>query len=112
MPPSSQEPLPDQPFSLSKERQTSSIPKADSSDNWVYPSQQMFFNAMVKKVCYTVVGSIHRTAACTRHPTMQGWKWKDWELTPEDMKHIIDIHNRNNEEAWQEVLKWEAMHAK
>ena len=44
--------------------------------------------------------------------TMQGWKWKDWDLTPEDMKHIIDIHNRNNEEAWQEVLKWEAMHAK
>ena len=109
MPPSSQEPLPDQPFSLSKERQTSSIPKADSSNNWVYPSQQMFFNAMVKKVCYTVVGSIGGPYA---HLTMQGWKWKDWELTPEDMKHIIDIHNRNNEEAWQEVLKWEAMHAK
>ena len=52
MPPSSQDPLPEQPFSLSKERQTSSIPKADSNENWVYPSQQMFFNAMVKKVRY------------------------------------------------------------
>jgi hypothetical protein len=60
MPPSSQEPLPDQPFSLSKERQTSSIPKADSKDNWVYPSQQMFFNAMVKKVCYIDIRSIHQ----------------------------------------------------
>jgi hypothetical protein len=28
------------------------------------------------------------------------------------MKHIISIHNKNNEEAWKEILKWEAMHAK
>ncbi len=28
------------------------------------------------------------------------------------MKHIIQIHNRNNEEAWHEVLKWEALHAR
>ena len=27
------------------------------------------------------------------------------------MESIIKIHNRNNEEAWQEVLKWEAFHA-
>jgi cytochrome c heme-lyase len=27
------------------------------------------------------------------------------------MDHIIKIHNANNESAWQEVLKWEAMHA-
>ena len=29
-----------------------------------------------------------------------------------DMTHIIAIHNRNNEEAWHEVLKWEALHAR
>ena len=28
------------------------------------------------------------------------------------MDHIIKIHNANNESAWQEVLKWEALHAK
>ena len=28
------------------------------------------------------------------------------------MSHIISIHNKNNEEAWNEILKWEAMHAK
>jgi len=28
------------------------------------------------------------------------------------MTHIIAIHNRNNEEAWQEILKWEALHAR
>ena len=29
----------------------------------------------------------------------------------EDMGHIITMHNKNNEEAWQEVLKWELLHA-
>ena len=41
----------------------------------------------------------------------QGWHWKDADIQPEDMAHIIAIHNKNNEEAWQEVLKWELMHA-
>ena len=42
---------------------------------------------------------------------VQGWRW-DSEMQAQDMKHIISIHNRNNEEAWHEVLKWEALHAK
>lgn len=33
-------------------------------------------------------------------------------MTPQTMNHIIKIHNINNEHAWQEVLKWEALHAK
>ena len=41
-----------------------------------------------------------------------GWRWKDAELAPKDMSDIIRIHNANNEQAWQEVLKWEALHAK
>lgn len=28
------------------------------------------------------------------------------------MTNIIKIHNQNNEQAWQEILKWEAMHAR
>lgn len=52
IPPLSQDPLPDQPFPLSKERQTSSIPKSGDKEDekWVYPSEQMFFNAMTRKV--------------------------------------------------------------
>ena len=51
MPDVGQEPVPGQPFSLSTERQVSSIPKADNEgERWVYPSEQMFFNAMVRKV--------------------------------------------------------------
>nr|XP_006815139.1 PREDICTED: cytochrome c-type heme lyase-like [Saccoglossus kowalevskii] len=55
MPPPNQRPAPDQPFLLSTDRQVSGIPKAgDKSEKWVYPSPQMFWNAMLRK----------------------GWRWK------------------------------------
>lgn len=94
MPPANQKPSPDQPFPLPIDRQTSSIPKAivkeGESPFWVYPSQQMFWNAMLRK----------------------GWRWKEEDVKEKDMEAIIKIHNANNEQAWQEVLKWEALHAK
>nr|SVE84486.1 EOG090X0CJG [Daphnia pulex] len=90
MPPPNQRPAPDQPFSLPTQRQVSSIPKAGTEKEfWQYPSQQMFWNAMLRK----------------------GWRWKEEELEPKDMDDIIKIHNSNNEQAWIEVLKWEALHA-
>ena len=93
MPHSPNEPLPGQSFPLSTERQMSTIPKASTGamegEKWEYPSEQMFFNAMLRK----------------------GWKYSPEELKPEDMKHIITIHNKNNEEAWEEILKWESLHA-
>jgi len=93
MHPPNQLPAPDQPFPLPTERQVSSIPKAipqnEKDTHWVYPSQQMFWNAMLRK----------------------GWRWKEDDLKPKDMEDIIKIHNANNEQAWQEVLKWEALHA-
>nr|CAG4648210.1 EOG090X0CJG [Moina brachiata]SVE93237.1 EOG090X0CJG [Moina brachiata] len=90
MPPPNQRPAPDQPFLLPTERQKSSIPKAGAeNDFWQYPSQQMFWNAMLRK----------------------GWRWKESDLAAKDMDDIIKIHNANNEQAWQEVLKWEALHA-
>lgn len=89
MPPPNQRPAPDQPFPLPTERIVSSIPKAGTDENWVYPSPQMFWNAMLRK----------------------GWRWKDDEVSQKDMENIINIHNANNELAWREVLKWEALHA-
>lgn len=87
-----QTPEPGQPFDLSKNRQVSSIPRADTGHNWVYPSEQMFWNAMRKK----------------------GWNKTDVEGNPieaKDLTDIIRIHNVNNELAWKEVLKWElALH--
>ncbi|XP_019524953.2 holocytochrome c-type synthase [Aedes albopictus] len=93
MPPMNQNPAPDQPFALPKDRQVSSIPKVTEDGRqefWVYPSQQMFWNAMLRK----------------------GWRWQKDDLKPKDMDDIIKIHNANNEQAWQEVLKWEALHAR
>uniref|UniRef100_A0A480YZU5 Holocytochrome c-type synthase n=1 Tax=Sus scrofa TaxID=9823 RepID=A0A480YZU5_PIG len=104
MPPPNQTPAPDQPFALStvreessipradsdkKWREESSIPRADSDKKWVYPSEQMFWNAMLRK----------------------GWKWKEEDISQKDMYNIIRIHNQNNEQAWKEILKWEALHA-
>lgn len=93
MPPANQKPAPDQPFPLSTERQTSTIPKVTEDGSmqfWQYPSQQMFWNAMLRK----------------------GWRWKNEDVSQKDMGDIIRIHNANNEQAWKEVLKWEALHAK
>ncbi|XP_069823830.1 holocytochrome c-type synthase isoform X2 [Dendropsophus ebraccatus] len=90
MPPPNQVPAADQPFPLSLTREESTIPCASTEKNWVYPSEQMFWNAMLRK----------------------GWKWKEDDLKPEDMGNIIKIHNQNNEQAWSEILKWEALHAK
>lgn len=42
----------------------------------------------------------------------KGWRWKDEDISQKDMNDIIKIHNANNEQAWQEVLKWEALHAR
>ncbi|CAG5133635.1 unnamed protein product [Candidula unifasciata] len=89
MPPPNQRPAPDQPFPLSTHRIESTIPKAGTNETWVYPSQQMFWNAMLRK----------------------GWRWKEDDMSPKDMENIINIHNANNELAWREVLKWEALHA-
>lgn len=56
-----------------------------AGEKWVYPSAQMFWNAMLRK----------------------GWRWKEEDIQPKDMKDIIKIHNFNNEKAWQEILLWE-----
>jgi len=89
MPPPNQRPSPNQPFPLPTDRQKSGIPKAGTSENWVYPSQQMFWNAMLRK----------------------GWRFGPDDINASDMNHIIQIHNANNEAAWQEVIKWEALRA-
>jgi cytochrome c heme-lyase len=75
MPPPNQLPSPGQPFPLSTKRITSNIPKAGAAENekWVYPSEQMFWNAMLRK----------------------GWRWDDDTVQKEDMSHIINIHVKN-----------------
>lgn len=51
-----------------------------ASGNWIYPSQEMFFNAM---------------------------KRKGHDAQAQDMSSIVPIHNAVNERAWTEIKKWE-----
>eukprot|EP01134_Creolimax_fragrantissima_P008418 CFRG8418T1 len=73
---------PKQVESLDTERVTSSIPRVDGH-KWVYPSPQMFYNAMSKK---------------------------GWSPEEQDMSTVVAIHNNVNEETWRKVLIWESLH--
>lgn len=66
---------------LSTEREVSTIPRADTDGKWIYPSQQMFFNAMQRK---------------------------NWDPNATDMQVVVPIHNAVNERAWAEILDWES----
>lgn len=52
----------------------------DKSGKWIYPSEQMFFEAMRRK---------------------------NHDPKVEDMRTIVPIHNAVNERAWGEILAWE-----
>ena len=79
MPTLAQEPSPNQSTTLPLTRTESSIPR-DRSAKWEYPSPQQFYNALVRK---------------------------GRETPEEHVEIMVEIHNFLNEEAWQEVLKWE-----
>merc|ERR1712216_951176 len=94
MPPPNQLPAPGQKMALSTKRIVSSIPRSSSftpehqkeaGEHWVYPSEQMFFNAMKRK------GHVP---------------------SERDMRAVIAIHNVVNERAWKHVMEWEAAYPK
>jgi hypothetical protein len=77
----SHERAPGQKLDLPVRRVSSTIPRPNSEEKvWEYPSPQQFYNALVRK---------------------------GWETPEEHVETMVDIHNFLNEEAWQEVLKWE-----
>ena len=80
MPTLTQERASGQTVDLPLDREVSSIPRATDSSKWEYPSAQQFYNALVRK---------------------------GWETPEEHVQTMVDIHNFLNEEAWQEILKWE-----
>ncbi|KAJ2090927.1 Cytochrome c1 heme lyase [Coemansia sp. RSA 1813] len=55
----------------------------EKKDMWIYPSEQMFFNAM---------------------------KRKKWDPKEPDMKYVVPIHNAVNEMCWSQILDWEKTH--
>lgn len=84
MPPLPQTPAQNQSVRLPTQRTESSIPR-DTSAKWEYPSPQQFYNALVRK---------------------------GWETPEEHVETMVEIHNFLNEEAWEEVKKWERRHAR
>ena len=52
-----------------------------SAHNWIYPSEQQFFNALRKK----------------------GWK----DVQAEEIPTVLEIHNTVNEQTWKQVVRWE-----
>ncbi|ETI27464.1 hypothetical protein G647_09654 [Cladophialophora carrionii CBS 160.54] len=79
---------PDSPQSVSLplSRETSSIPRTDSSSNWEYPSPQQMYNAMLRKG-YT-------------------------DTPAEHVEAMVAVHNFLNEGAWAEIEDWEALFSK
>jgi len=78
-------PAPGQTAPLSTDRVKSTIPKGGTAETWVYPSPQMFWNALVRK------GKV------------EGAK-------EEDMSVVVAIHNNMNENTWRAVQAWEEIH--
>jgi cytochrome c heme-lyase len=80
-----QQPCPGQKRLLSTDRQASNIPKGGTQSTWVYPSPQMFFNALKRK-------------------------GKGSDVSEEDMDAVVFTHNTMNEITWQQVARWESLH--
>lgn len=80
MPALSQQPAEQQLAALPIERETSTIPRDEGGTRWEYPSPQQFYNALVRK---------------------------GWETPEEHVETMVQIHNWLNEQAWEEILRWE-----
>jgi cytochrome c heme-lyase len=79
-------PVPGQQVPLSTGRVQSTIPKGGTDSTWLYPSPQMFLNALSRKK-------------------------KADDITEKDAEAIVAIHNNMNERTWVEVLRWESLHS-
>ncbi|KAF6256089.1 cytochrome c/c1 heme lyase-domain-containing protein [Scenedesmus sp. NREL 46B-D3] len=80
-----QQPCPGQRKPLSTERVQSNIPKGGTDATWLYPSPQMFFNALRRK-------------------------GKGDDVAEEQMDAVVRAHNAMNEATWQTVQDWEQLH--
>lgn len=80
-----QQPSAGQTKPLSTERVQSSIPKGGTESTWLYPSPQMFWNALVRKN-------------------------KAENVEEDDMDVVVKIHNEMNERAWRRLMEWEELH--
>lgn len=78
-------PSPGQQKPLSTDRAASTIPKSgdDDESTWIYPSPQMFYNALKRK-------------------------GKSTDVEESDIPTVVAVHNKMNEATWAEIRQWEA----
>ena len=67
-------------------RVKSSIPNPNTGQTWVYPSQQMFWNAMKRKGFWD--GEI---SFILQSSPLIGWQWGPEDISAKDMDHIIKV---------------------
>lgn len=77
---------PPAPHPCAAQRVQSTIPKAGTDSTWLYPSPQMFFNALTRK------------------------RKRDTDVSEEDMDTVVAVHNNMNERAWRALETWERCH--
>lgn len=76
-------PSPGQQKPLSTDRAASTIPKSgDDESTWIYPSPQMFYNALKRK-------------------------GKSTDVEESDIPTVVAVHNKMNEATWSEIRQWE-----
>lgn len=70
---------------LSTEREVSSIPKTGTNEaRWEYPSPQQFYHALLRR---------------------------NKEADEATMDSVVYVHNNVNEESWEQIMRYESMHA-
>lgn len=74
----------EQKFPLPQKRTLSSIPKGNTDETWLYPSEQMFFNALKRK-------------------------GKGDDVHEGDIPHVVSVHNSMNERTWAELIRYEQL---
>lgn len=99
-----------QKVDLDKNREVSTIPMAGAYEgqNWVYPSEQMFYNAVKRKEEQGAYGTtpekVSSSASASQKETSGVAATSARDV---DMKYIVPIHNAVNEMCWGKILEWE-----
>ena len=70
----------DQKFPLPQERVPSTIPKGGTEGTWLFPSPQMFFNALRRKGKGDDVNEEDAVSIVAVHNNMNERTWKQWVL--------------------------------
>ena len=97
MPPPNQLPSPNQPFPLSTDRVKSTIPKAGTeNDKWVYPSEQMFWNAMLRKGKHTNYTNIIKRSLNTKK--MHYNLVATYRMAMGDRRHQAERHEQHHQD--------------